>query len=271
MVEVERLVLLQELEKYPVLKALFGKDRFARNLLDKEENRYILTELLLVEEPKKREIEEFSEKMKHHLMQGRLRDFISVDSKMNKVLYSAGILKHLDMCFERLRGTKGLGKLVEKIATSELDQFMCALTQAEMASKLSENLGKIELERQVGEYKADLEARCIQTGRNILFSLITPSMVDEFVKHRVPLFKKNLPLVPIIDISLSKSPGSKMKPLYAAKEISAIIAYNRIIYYGNVIPMGFLIENPETKNRLMKNEIDVLCGSLNLICFRSSV
>lgn len=261
-------MLLKELEKYPTLKALFGKDWFARNLFEKEKNRYLLTELLLVEEPEDREIEELSEKMKHFLMQGRLSDFISVDSKISRLLYSVGILKHLDMYFERLRGIKGLGKLVEKIATQrEPDQFMCALTQAEITSKLIENFGEIELEKQVGEYKADLEARSQQTGRNILFSIIIPNTVDEFMKNRMPLLKKIMPLVPIIDISLSKRPYRKLKSLYDSKEISAIIAYNRIIYHGECRFIGFLIENPETKNRLVKNEIDVLCNSLNLIRF----
>jgi len=80
------------------------------------------------------------------------------------------------------------------------------------------------------------------------------------------LFKENS-LAPIVAISYPRIlRWSKIRKLYNIEELLGFVIYNRVVYYGISIPMGF-IENPKAKNKLLKDEISILCQSLHLIRF----
>jgi len=65
----ERARLLQALQKYPILRDLFGKEWFLRKLSEKE--RHVLIELLLEEEPEVEHVKDLFNDLQASLKAGR--------------------------------------------------------------------------------------------------------------------------------------------------------------------------------------------------------
>lgn len=79
----ERARLLQALQKYPVLRDLFGKEWFLRKLSERE--RHVLIELLLEEEPEVEHVKDLFNDLQASLKAGRVKDFISIDSEITEI------------------------------------------------------------------------------------------------------------------------------------------------------------------------------------------
>lgn len=258
--------LLEALKKYPALKVLLGKEWFLQGLSEKEENRHVLINLLLEEEPEVEYVKKLFDDLKVSLKAGRIKDFISTDAKISKLRYLSGLLKNLEIHLRKSKKVKGLNKLINQLReTYEAIAFFYTADKIEITSSFLENFEGIEIETKVGRYKADFKVK--HRDRIILFDFITPDKISEFVKDKVSLFKERTPLVSIVDISYSKIPRSKTSQLYDIEEISGVVIYCRVVLYGTSIPIGFFIENPKTRNKLLKDEISVLCRSLHLIRF----
>jgi hypothetical protein len=199
------------------------------------------------------------------LKAGKIKDFISLDSEIGKLLYFSNFLKNLESCLVKLKKTKGLSQIIEKLRCSyDPIEFFYTVDRIEIASILLEHFDGIELETEIEQYQADFKVK--HKDRSFRFSFLTPNTVEEFVKE-IPLSKENTPLVPIVDISHSKTSGSKARYLYDVKEISGFVIYHKIVSYGTLIPMGFFVENPKAKDKLLRDEISILCQSLHLIRF----
>ena len=258
--------LLEALKKYPILEVLFGKEWFLRGLSEKEENRHVLINHLLEEEPEVEYVKKLSDDLNVSLKAGRVKDSISIDAEISELQYLSKFLRNLEIYLGRLKEVKGLNRIINELReTYDAIEFLHTVDKIEIASSFLENFEGIEIETKVGRYKTDFKVK--HKDRIILFDFITPDKISEFVKDKVPLFKERTPLVSIVDISYSKIPRSKTSQLYDIEEISGVVIYCRVVLYGTPIPIGFFIENPKTKNKLLKEEISVLCRSLHLIRF----
>ena len=262
--------LLEALKKYPILEVLFGKEWFLRGLSEKEENRHVLINHLLEEKPEVENVKKLFADLNVSLKAGRIKDYISIDAEISELLYLSEFLRNLEIYLKKLKEVKGLNRIINELReTYDATEFLHTVDKIEIASNFVENFDGIEIETEVERHKADFKVK--HKDRIILFDVITPDKINEFIKDKVPLLRERpeerLPLVSIVDISYSKIPRSKTSQLYDIEEISGVVIYCRVVLYGTPIPTGFFIENPKAKNKLLRDEISVLCRSLRLIRF----
>ena len=152
--------LLQTLKKYPTLKVLFGKDWFLNGLSEKEENRHVLINLLLEEEPEDEYVKKLFDDLKDSLKAGRIKDSISIDAKISKLLYLSGLLRNLEIYLGKLKEVEGLNRLINELReTYDAIEFFHTVDKIEIASSFLENFDGIEIETKVGLYKTDFKVK----------------------------------------------------------------------------------------------------------------
>jgi hypothetical protein len=259
----ERARLLQALQKHPILRDLFGKEWFLRKLSEKE--RHVLIELLLEEEPEVEHVKVLFNDLQASLKAGRIKDFISIDSEISKLLYFSKFLKNLEGCLEKLKEVKGFNGIVEKLRESDdFIEFFYTADKIEIASSFFEYFDGIEIETNDKQCKTSFKVK--RKDRIIHFNFISSDTVNDFVKRVA--FRENSHLVPVVGISdLGTLRKVKTKNLYDIEGLSGFVIYNRVVFYGTSILTGFFMENPKARNKLSEDEVSILCRSLHLIRF----
>lgn len=257
----ERIKLLQRLQKYPTLKALLGEAWFLKRLLEREKNPHLLVELLLEEGPEAEQVTKLVNQLKDSLKTGKIKESLAIDNKLGRLLYFSQFLKYLERYLHRLKEVRGFSGIIDKLR--ELDgpeEFMFVVNIIELAFSLFEHFDDMEIETEPEPSEIIVKAK--HKDRIIHFIFCPPETVER-ISERISSITKNSVIIPIVHMQHVR----KMKDLYDSKELSGFIIYDRMIHYGRPILMGFYIENPEAKNEPIDKEIELLCSQLHLIRF----
>jgi vacuolar-type H+-ATPase subunit F/Vma7 len=254
---------VEALREYPELRTQFGEEWFLGNLSKREGNRHVLIELLLQEEPKVEHINGLFNDLKNSLKRGKIKDFISRDLQIGKLLYFSKFLQNFETDLEKLKGVKGFSRMIEKLRESDCDEFFCRVRKIEIASVFFEHFEALEIESGAAWSKTIFKVK--KNDRTIHFVFVTSDIVDEFAKEIARESSYVVPMVAMIDSA--RHSKSKTRELYEVERLSGLVIYDQVVQYGTPIQMGFLIENPKARNKLLADETSILCQSLHLIRF----
>jgi hypothetical protein len=262
--DLEKSRLSHVLRKYPELEAQFGKEWFLKNLSSKKGGHHVLVELLLEEEPKVEHLNRLFDNLRGSLKTGKIKDFLSRDLEIGKVLYFSRFIQNLETDLGKLKRVKGFSRIMDKLRESDDSlEFFGIVEEIEIASVLSKCFDALEIEMKLGPVKTIFKTK--KNDRIIHFAFVTPVIAEEFVKEIARQSSHTVPMVAMINSMESKK--SKMQELYEAEGLSGLVIYDQAIYHGMPIQTGLLIENPRARNKLLEDEMSILCQSLHLIRF----
>jgi hypothetical protein len=260
----EKSRLSRVLRKHPELEAQFGKEWFLKNLPSKEGNHHVLIELLLQEEPKVEHLNRLFDNLRNSLKRGKIKDFMLRDLEIGKLLYFSKFLQNLETDLGKLKGAKGFSRMMDELRESDDSaEFLRMVKEIEIASVLSECFDVLEIEIEVGQGKMIFKTK--KNDRIIHFVFLARDIMEEFVEEAARKSSNTVPTVAMVDFMESRK--SKIGELYEAEGLSGLVIYDQTVYYGMPIQMGLLIENPKARNKLLEDEMSMLCQSLHLVRF----
>ena len=116
------------------------------------------------------------------MKKGLIKNYISLDSELGKLLYFSKYLDNLEKNLEKLKEVNGFSFMVEKLKESyEFEDFSDISYKIYVASIFLEYFDELEIETKVEESKINLFVK--HQKRTICFCFFKPNLLSNFMKE----------------------------------------------------------------------------------------